>query len=109
MKDLPYKIGTIKLTWINPNDYTLLESKMFGSVSEALHNVPLNIKPNEFMLFELVKTDGEAYEWKLLPYGVSKRFVKSMEFRDNKYLYYGSMLLGVLGGVYLLKLLFSNK
>jgi len=109
MGDLPYKVGTIKLTWINPNDYTLLESKMFDSVSEALDNVPTNIKENEFMLFELIKTDGEAYEWKLLPYGVSKRFVRSMEFKDNKLMYYGSMALGVFGAVYLLKLVFSNK
>jgi hypothetical protein len=51
-----------------------------------------------------------AYEWKLLPYGNHNDFVRSMEFRDNKLYYYGSMGLGVLGAVYLLKLLFfSNK
>jgi hypothetical protein len=109
MEDLTYKLGTIKLTWIDPNDYTILESKMFDSVSEALKNVPKDIKENEFMLFELIKSDGVAYEWKLLPYGVHKRFVQGMEFRDNKLYYYGSMALGVLGAFYFLKLIFAKK
>jgi hypothetical protein len=110
MEDLPYKLGTIKLTWINPSDYTILESKMFDSVDEALKNLPSNIKKEDFMIFKLIKTDGTAYEWKLLPYGNHSDFVRSMEFRNNKLYYYGSMGLGVLGAVYLLKLLFfSNK
>jgi len=110
MEDLPYKLGTIKLTWINPNDYTILESKMFDSVEEALKNIPTNIKKNEYMIFKLIKSDGVAYEWKLLNHGNHNDFVRSMEFRDNKLYYYGSMGLGVLGAFYLLKLLFfSNK
>jgi hypothetical protein len=107
--NLPYKIGTIKLTWIDPNDYTILESKMFNSVDEAIKNIPSEVKDNEFMIFELIKSDGKAYEWKLLPYGIHKRFVQGMEFRDNKLYYYGSMVLGVLGAFYLLKLIFSKK
>jgi hypothetical protein len=110
MEDLPYKLGTIKLTWIDPNDYTILESKMFDSVEEAIKNIPTDIKKNEFMIFKLVKSDGLAYEWKLLPYGNHNDFVSGMKFRDNKLYYYGSMGLGVLGAFYLLKLLFfSNK
>jgi hypothetical protein len=81
---------------------------MFDSVDEALKNIPTDIKKNEFMIFQLIKSDGIAYEWKLLPYGIHNRFVKSMEFRDNKVLYYGSMGLGVLGAIYILKLVFSN-
>jgi hypothetical protein len=110
MEDLPYKLGTIKLTWIDPNDYTILESKMFDSVEEALKNIPTNIKKNQYMIFKLVKSDGVAYEWKLFPYGIHNDFVSGMKCRDNKLYYYGSMGLGVLGAVYLLKLLFfSNK
>ena len=110
MEDLPYKLGTLKLTWINPTDYTILESKMFDSVEEALKNIPANIKKNQYMIFKLVKSDGVAYEWKLLPYGIQKDFVSGMQFRDNKLYYYGSMGLGVLGAFYLLKLLFfKNK
>ena len=108
--ELPYELGTIKLTWINPTDYRILESKMFDSVEDALKNIPTNIKKNQFMIFKLIKTDGTAYEWKLLPYGIHNDFVRSMEFRDNKLYYYGSMGLGVLGAFYLIKLLFfSNK
>lgn len=110
LKELPYKLGTIKLTWINPKDFTILDSKMFGSVEEALENIPSNIKKNEFMIFKLIKSDGVAYEWKLLNYGKHNNFIRSMEFRDNKLYYYGSMVLGVLGAIYLLKLsFFSNK
>jgi hypothetical protein len=108
MEDLPYKLGTIKLTWINPKDYTILESKMFDSVDEALQNIPKNIKENEFMIFKLIKTDGTAYEWKLLPYGNHNDFVRSMEFRNNKFLYYGSMALGVMGAIYIIKLIASK-
>jgi hypothetical protein len=106
---LPYKVGTIKLTWINPNDYTILESKMFNSVRDALNDLPPHFKHNEYMIFELIKTDGTAYEWKLLPYGLHKRFVKGMKFRDNKLLYYGSFGLGVLGFIYLFKLISNSK
>ena len=55
MEDLPYKLGTIKLTWIDPNDYTILESKMYDSVEEALKNIPTNIKKNQYMIFKLIK------------------------------------------------------
>lgn len=105
MEDLPYKLGTIKLTWINPSEYTILESKMFDSVDEALQNIPTNIKKNEYMIFELIKTDGTAYEWKLLPYGNHNDFVRSMQFRNNKFLYYGSMTLGVIGAICIIKLI----
>lgn len=105
MEDLPYKLGTIKLTWINPSEYTILESKMFDSVDEALQNLPTNIKKNEYMIFKLIKTDGTAYEWKLLPYGNHNDFVRSMQFRNNKVLYYGSMTLGVIGAICIIKLI----
>lgn len=108
MEDLPYKLGTIKLTWINPSDYTILESKMFDSVDEALKNLPSNIKKEDFMIFKLNKTDGTAYEWKLLPYGNHSEFIRSMEFRNNKFLFYGSMALGVMGAIYVLKLITSK-
>jgi hypothetical protein len=107
--ELPYKLGTIKLTWINPKDYTILESKMFNSVEEALRNIPSDIKKNDFMLFELIQSDGVSYKWKLLPHGSYSRFVNSMKFRDDKILFYGSISLGVLGAIYLLKLAFSNN
>ena len=103
--ELPYKLGTIKLTWINPTDYTILQSKMFDSVDEAIQNIPSNIKKNEYMIFKLIKTDGTAYQWKLLPYGNHNEFIRSMEFRNNKFLFYGSLALSVMGAIFVLKLI----
>ena len=105
MEELPYKKGTIKLTWINPKDYTILESKMFDSVDEALKNIPKNIKREDYMIFKLIKTDGTAYQWKLLPYGNHSEFIRSMEFRNNKFLFYGSLALSVMGAIFVLKLI----
>lgn len=77
-----YGIGTIKLTWIDPNDYKRLNSKMF-----AKNQLQEAIKQGEvlgrFMLFELEKNRDHSYSWKLLPYGQSNDFVRSMKFRDS--------------------------
>jgi hypothetical protein len=108
MEDLPYKIGTIKLTWINPSDFTILESKMFDSVDEALKNIPTGINKEDFMIFKLIKTDGTAYEWKLLPYGNHSEFIRSMEFRNNKFIFYGSIALSIIGAIFVLKLMISK-
>ena len=108
MEDLPYKIGTIKLTWINPSDFTILKSKMFDSVDEALKNIPTGINKEDFMIFKLIKTDGTAYEWKLLPYGNHSEFIRSMEFRNNKFIFYGSIALSIIGAIFVLKLMISK-
>ena len=108
MEDLPYKIGTIKLTWISPSDFTILKSKMFDSVDEALKNIPTGINKEDFMIFKLIKTDGTAYEWKLLPYGNHSEFIRSMEFRNNKFIFYGSIALSIMGAIFVLKLMISK-
>ena len=36
-----YKPGTLKLTWINPNDYTVLQSKMFNANNLNYYNTTL--------------------------------------------------------------------
>jgi hypothetical protein len=105
MGDLPYDLNTIKLTWIKPDDYTILHSKMFDSLDEALKNVPEDIKKEDFMVMQLIKTDGTAYDWKLLPYGQHDKFIRGMSFVDNKFLYYGTMALVVIGLIYIVKLI----
>ena len=77
-----YKVGTIKLTWIDPNDYSKLKSIMFDkdNLQEALDE---GEKLGRFMLFELEKTYKHKYTWKLLPYGQSTDFVRSMKLRDS--------------------------
>jgi hypothetical protein len=104
-ENLPYGKGTIKLTWINQNDYNILESAMYSSVNEALKNVPKNIKKNDFLIFELVSTDGVQYKWKLLPYGRSNQYKYGMEFFDNNLVFYGLMGLSLFGIYSLFKVL----
>jgi len=102
---LPYKTGTIKLTWINPKDYNILESSMHYSVDEALKNVPKNIKKHDFLIFELVSTDGVQYKWKLLPYGRANQYKYGMEFFDNDLVFYGFIALTIFGTYSFLKLI----
>ena len=78
-----YEIGTVKLTWINPSDSTILESKMYSKndLQKALDDA--ETKPN-YMLFTLLKTGRkDEYQWKLLPYGEADRFVRSMQLSKN--------------------------
>ena len=101
--NLPYSVGTIKLTWIDPSDYTILNSRMFESLEGALKNVP---KDNDnWMIFELKSTDGTSYSWKLLPYGQSKEYISGMQFRDSSLLYYGGISLMILGAYSLLRMI----
>jgi len=108
-QDKPYNEGTIKLTWINPSDYKILHSTMFDSVEEALRSLPKGIDPQDFLIFKLVKTDGNYYEWQLLDYGRSKEYESGMKFRDNKFLYYGTISLMILGVLHIGKLIIGNK
>ena len=96
----PYKKGTIKLTWIDPDNYKILNGKMFDSVDEALINIPKS-KGDNWLIFKLIKTDGKEYNWELLPYGKYKGYENGMKLRDNKLLYYGSISLMLLGAFYL--------
>jgi hypothetical protein len=38
--NLPYGIGTIKLTWIDPSNYKILNSSMFNDIESALAQAP---------------------------------------------------------------------
>lgn len=95
--DLPYKKGTIKLTWKNQKDNTTLESAMFDSVDEALKNLPADIKHNDFLIFQLTQTDGKNYRWKLLKYGKYYQYKYGMEFLDNDVIFYSTMIFTLLG------------
>lgn len=77
-----YPTGTIKLTWIDPSDYTILESKMFRKIDLMKAVEEAKTKPG-FMIFELLKTKNDEYTWKLLPYGEYKRFTRSMKLNDS--------------------------
>jgi len=97
-ESLPYSVGTIKLTWINPSNYKVLESQMFNSVREALANLPKS-KGNNWLIFELKETDGKKYKWNLLPYGKHKGYINGMKLRDNPIIKYGLIGLVILGAL----------
>ena len=100
--ELPYSKGTIKLTWIDPKNYEILNSAMFETIDGALSKVP---KDNEnWMLFRLESTDGINYTWKLLPYGQYKEYINGMKFRDNPLMYYGGLALMIFGAYSLIRM-----
>lgn len=102
---LPYGTGTIKLTWINPKDNSILESSMHLTIEDALDSLPNNIDKNNFLLFELIETDGVSYKWKLLKYGRYSQYKYGMDFFDNDLLFYGTTGLTLIGIYSVLKFL----
>lgn len=84
-----YQEGTIKLTWINPQDFTILNSSMYNDVDSALKNTS---DKKDWMIFKLDKVNNDNYSWKLMPYGKYKSFINGMRFR-NSGLYEISILL----------------
>jgi len=79
-----YEKGTLKLTWINKSDYTLLESKMFpkGALESAKQYAERN-NLKDIMVFELIGTKNDEYEWRLLPYGSANKFLFHMKAQDS--------------------------
>ena len=103
MADLPYSVGTIKLTWIDPTNYEILNSVMYETIDGALAKAP---KDNDnWLIFKLEKTDGLNYSWKLLPYGQYKEYINGMKFRDNPILYFGSLALMIFGAYSLIRMI----
>jgi len=96
-----YQPGILKLTWINPSDFSVLESMMFDKNNLQGALKVAESKPN-FMLFQLTETKGDYYKWKLLPYGEAKRFLFQMKAHHSKMMYFvGLALLGFAGyGIY---------
>jgi hypothetical protein len=85
LSDTTYEVGTLKLTWINKKDYSLLDSKMFpqGSLQEVLKHAETN-DLKDFMLFELVSNQrNNEFEWRLLPYGSANKFLFHMKAQDS--------------------------
>jgi hypothetical protein len=93
----PYSIGTIKLTWIDPTNYKVLNSQMFNTISDALASLKGRKLSNNWLIFKLVSTDGVRYKWELLPYGKHRGYLWGMKLRDNPILRYGSIALFLYG------------
>ena len=104
MNDKPYQEGTVKLTWINPKNYTELNSKMFDSRQQAESWAQQNGLGKDYLLFNLAQTDGSQYKWDLMEGGESKNFVQGMKIRDNKFLMASIVVGCAFGAFYLGKL-----
>ena len=101
--ELPYSVGTYKLTWIDPKNYEILNSAMFETIEGALSKVP---KDNEnWLLFRLESTDGINYTWKLLPYGQYKEYINSMKLSDNPIIRYGAIALIIFGAYSIIRMI----
>ena len=95
-----YEIGTLKLTWINPNDYTILESQMYSKDELKSAFREAESKP-DWMLFQLESTKDHGYKWKLLPYGTADSFVRSMKIGNSSW--YPLLIIAGIGlGAYLI-------
>lgn len=85
-----YPIGQIKLTWINPNNYEILESQFFNSIPEAIQYAQGR---KDWLIFELKETNGNYYNWQLLPYGEHRKYINGMKARDNRGLIIGGLVI----------------
>jgi hypothetical protein len=98
-----YPLGTLKLTWVNPTNFNILESKMFR-VDElpTLMDEAKRTNLKKFLVFKLVETEGNSFKWELQPQGSYKEFNFGMSIYENRF--YQVLILGVLGfaiyGVY---------
>lgn len=109
MRVKPYNTGTIKLTWISPSNYDVLKSEMFDDLETALKAAAKSDLGNNWLVFRLSNTDGKKYEWELLPYGKHKGYKTGMQYRDNLLLRGAAAGLMLLGGIYLFKILTTEK
>lgn len=76
----PYEKGTLKLTWVDKNDKNILHSQMFDNVEEALKNT---YEKRNWLIFKLIQSAGDGYQWELLPYGQSKSYKRSIFMSEN--------------------------
>jgi hypothetical protein len=75
-----YKIGTIKVAWINPNNYDELSSTMYSTLSDALDATK---SKKDFMIMELIENQGDFYKWKVLPYGDYRSYNYGMKISKS--------------------------
>lgn len=90
-----YKIGTIKVAWINPNNYDELSSTMYSSLSDAINATK---DKSDFMIMKLIQNEGDSYKWEVLPYGDYRSYNYGMKISKNpiiKLSLLGLVLLGV--------------
>jgi len=107
-KDTPYPVGTIKLTWIDPEDYSLLNGQMFDSIEDAEKFANENEIGSNWLIFKLVTTNGNRYEWKVLPYGKQDTYKNAVQLFNSKIIKFLIVAVVLLGSYYVVTSLRDN-
>ncbi len=83
-----YKIGTIKVAWVE-SDPEYFSSQMFApdQLNEA---VAFGEKVKDYMVMQLIKTDGDYYRWRLLKYGGYKQLISGTNVKRKLQKIFGS-------------------
>lgn len=69
-----------KLTWINPQNFEVLESDFYTTLSEA---VQASENKENWLIFKRLDQQGSYYKWLLLPYGKQRMFMQIMRAQKN--------------------------
>ncbi len=83
-----YKIGTIKVAWVE-SDPEYFSSQMFApdQLNEA---VAFGERVKDYMVMQLIKTDGDYYRWRLLKYGGYKQLISGTNVKRKLQKIFGS-------------------
>lgn len=100
-----YKLGTIKLTWADTTNHKILNSKMFGSVEDALK---FTEGKNNWLIFRLTKVIGDNYTWEMLPYGASRKYLGCMKVDSKPILKYAGVVLMAFGAYMLVRYTYNR-
>lgn len=83
-----YPIGTIKVAWVE-NDPEYFSSQMFAP-NELNEAVAFGEKVKDYMVMQLIKTDGDYYRWRLLKYGGYKQLISGTNVKRKLQKIFGS-------------------
>jgi hypothetical protein len=83
-----YPIGTIKVAWVE-SDPEYFSSQMFApdQLNEA---VAFGERVKDYMVMQLIKTDGDYYRWRLLKYGGYKQLISGTNVKRKLQKIFGS-------------------
>jgi hypothetical protein len=83
-----YAIGTIKVAWVE-SDPEYFSSQMFApdQLDEAIE---FGERVKDYMIMQLIKTDGDYYRWRLLKYGGYKQLISGTKVKRKLQKIFGS-------------------
>ena len=76
-----YKLGTLKVAWIE-NNPEYMSSVMFNE-DELEKAVKFGKTKDNFIIMKLCNESNHFYQWRLLKYGDYNKYILSMKLRRN--------------------------